>query len=78
MEDLKTIIKNTVAKVTYICNGKVYFQIDTAKHSYQLEINSLDSDWKSVYIQPEYKSITLMRWFRKGIDKKDDTLILLK
>ena len=81
---LKEIIKGT-AKLSYVCAGKVYYLIIVSngmtadKDSvYQLEINSLDDDWKTTYIYPEFKSITLMRWIRKGIEKNDGTFIQLK
>jgi hypothetical protein len=78
METLKDIVKNTVAKIDHICNGKAYFTIETNDHTYQLEINCNADEWKDVYIKPEYKSITLMRWIRQGIDANDDTFVQLK
>lgn len=77
MENLKEIISNTMAKLSHICNGKAYYRINTENHIYQLEINCLSDEWKDVYIQPEYKSITLMRWIRKGLNNNDDTFIML-
>jgi len=68
MEDLKTIIKGTKAQLSYVCYGKVYYQIKTEKHSYQLEINSMDDEFKTTYLELEFKSITLMRWIRKGME----------
>ena len=50
----------------------------TADHSYQLEINLMDSEWKDIYVYPAYKTITLMRWIRKGIENNDDSFIMLK
>ena len=29
MENLTTIVKETTAKLTHVCSGKVYYQIDT-------------------------------------------------
>lgn len=68
MEDLKTIIKGTLAKLTHICQGKVYYEIKTENHTYQLEVDSMDEEFKTTYLNPEYKSITLMRYIRKGIE----------
>ena len=68
MENLTTIVKGTTAKLTHICYGKVYYQIDTLNHKYQLEINSMDEEFKTTYLFPEFKAITLMRWIRKGIE----------
>jgi len=76
MEDLKTIVKDTTARISYICHGIVYYDIKTTDHIYQLGIDSMDDEFKTTYLYPEYKSITLMRWIRKAIE--NDTLIILK
>lgn len=79
MENIKTIVKTPVfAKLMHMCNGKGYYRIDTIEHSYQLEIDFMTPEWKDVYILPEYKTITLMRWIRKGLHTNDGSLILLK
>ena len=78
METIKTIVNGTEATLSHICNGKACFKIMTAEHSYQLEIDLMDSEWKDVYVYPVYKTITLMRWIRKGIEKDDDSFIMLK
>jgi len=78
METLKQIVNTTLAKMSHVCNGKAYYIIDTKEHSYQLEIDCLDKEWKDIYIYPEIKAITLMRWIRKGIEKNDDSFIILK
>lgn len=74
MEELKVIIKNP-AKLTHVCYGKVYYQIDTENHKYQLEIDSMDEEFKTTYLWPEFKAITLMRWIRKGLE--DGNFIML-
>lgn len=68
MESLTTIVKGTTARLTHVCFGMCYYQIDTEISKYQLGINSLDEEFKTTYLFPEFKSITLMRWIRKGID----------
>jgi hypothetical protein len=68
MEDIKTIVKGTKAKLAYVCYGIVYYEIETEKHKYQLGINSMDDEFKTTYLEPEFKAITLMRWIRKGIE----------
>ncbi len=78
METLKQIVNGTLAKMSHMCNGKAYYIVDTKEHSYQLEIDCLDKEWKDVSILPKYKAITLMRWIRKGIEKNNDTFIMLK
>jgi hypothetical protein len=78
MENIKTIVNGTQANLIHVCNGKACFVIMTADHSYQLEINLMDSEWKDIYVYPAYKTITLMRWIRKGIENNDDSFIMLK
>lgn len=76
MESLTTIVKGTIAKLTHVCHGKVYYQIKTEEHEYQLEIDSMSDEFETTYLFTEFKSITLMRWIREGI--KDGTFIQLK
>lgn len=76
MEDLKTIVKGTMADISFVCCGKVYYRIQTENHLYQLEINSLDDELTTTYLEPSFKAITLMRWIRKGID--DGSFIQLR
>ena len=78
MESIKTIVNGTQASLSHVCNGKACYKIITADHSYQLEINLMDSEWKDVYVYPEYKAITLMRWIRLGLEKNDGSFIMLK
>ena len=68
MENITTIVKGTIAKLSHICHGKLYYTIGTEKHIYQLEIDSMDEEFKTTYLYPEFKAITLMRWIRKGIE----------
>jgi hypothetical protein len=73
---LKEIVKDNTAKLSYICNGVVYFNVDVDGTLYQFPIDGNDtSEWKDMYIYPEYKAITLMRWIRKSI--QNETLIQL-
>jgi len=76
VESLTTIVKGTTAKLTHVCFGKVYYSIETKEHLYQLEINSFDKEFKTTYLFPEFKAITLMRWIRKGLE--DETFIQLQ
>jgi hypothetical protein len=78
MEKLIDIVRNSPARLVWICNGKVYFEITTDKHLYQLEIDSTSPDWKDSYIVKEYNARELMRWIRLGIDNNDGTFIILK
>jgi hypothetical protein len=78
MENIKTIVNGTMATLSHICNGKACYKIDTNDHTYQLEINCMADEWKDVYIVPEYKAITLMRWIRKGIENNDGSFIMLR
>ena len=76
MEKLKTIVKGTKATLSFVCEGNIYYHIETENHLYQLEINSMDDELKTTYLKKEYKAITLMRWIRKGME--NNTLIQLK
>lgn len=77
MENLKEIVKGTTAKLSHVCGGKAYYQINTGSHLYQLEINSVEKEWETTYLFPEFKTITLMRWIRKGIELNDGSFIKL-
>jgi hypothetical protein len=65
---LKEIVSDTIAKMQYVCNGIVYYNIEVEDSIYQLGINSNEDEWKTTYLYPEFKAITLMRWIRKGMD----------
>ena len=78
MEKLTNIVKGTMANLVHVCNGKVIYQIDTGEHLYQLEIDSTQQEWETTYLVPSFKSITLMRWIRKGLEQNDGTFIKLK
>jgi hypothetical protein len=78
MEKLTRIVKGTMANMVHVCNGKVIYQIQSANHLYQLEIDSTQQEWESTYLLPSFKSITLMRWIRKGLEANDGTFIKLK
>jgi len=78
MENLKQIVKGTHARLMHVCSGKVVYQIETANHLYQLEIDSTEKEWEFTYLTPEFKSITLMRWIRKGIESGDGSFICLR
>jgi hypothetical protein len=73
---LVEIVKGTTAKLSYICAGIAYYEIDVDDSTYQFGINSLDDEWKTTYLYPTFKSVTLMRWIRKSIE--NDTLIRIK
>lgn len=78
METLTTIVKGTTAYLVHVCNGKVIYQIETEKHLYQLEVDSTDREWETTYLMPSFKSISLMRWIRRGIEQRDGTFIVLR
>jgi hypothetical protein len=68
MEDLKTIVNGTKAKISHVFQGKIYYEIKTNTSLYQLEIDSLAFEFQTTYLEAEIKAITLMRWIRKGMD----------
>ena len=78
MESLINIVRGTTARLVHVCNGKVVYQIKTTNHLYQLEINSTEKEWETIYLTPEFKSITLMRWIRKGMEMEDGSFIKLQ
>jgi len=73
---LKEIVKGTEANMTYVCAGKVYYEIIVEDSVYQLEIDSMEDEWKTTYLYPSFKAITLMRWIRKGM--KNEKFIQIK
>ncbi|MDD5649032.1 MAG: hypothetical protein PHF86_01240 [Candidatus Nanoarchaeia archaeon] len=73
---LTEIIKNTTAKLSYVCAGIVYYEIEVENSIYQFGINTMEDEWKTTYLYPTFKSIILMRWIRKSI--KDGTFIQIK
>lgn len=78
MEDIKTIVKGTIAKFDHFYNGIITYRIETENHAYLLDINVNDSEWKDTFLYPEFKAITLMRWIRKGLEKNDGSFLLVK
>lgn len=78
MEKLASIVKGTVAYMVHVCNGKVIYQIRTSKHLYQLELDSTQQEWETTYLLPSFRTITLMRWIRKGLESNDGTFIKLR
>ncbi len=78
MENMRSIVKGTMANMVHVCKGKVVYQISTTNHLYQLEIDSTEQEWNSTYLLPSFKSISLMRWIRKGLEANDGTFIKLK
>jgi len=78
MESLINIVRGTTARLIHVCNGKVVYQIKTGNHLYQLELNSTDKEWETTYLIPEFKSITLMRWIRRGMENGDGSFIQLQ
>lgn len=78
MENLINIVKGTTAQLVHVCSGKVVYQIKTNNHLYQLEIDSREQEWETTYLTAEFKSITLMRWIRQGINSGDGSFIQLR
>lgn len=67
---LKEIVTGTTAILTHVCAGKVYYEIAVKDSIYELEIDSMEDEWKTTYLMPTFKAITLMRWIRKGIENE--------
>ena len=73
---LKQIVKGTEARMSHVCEGKVYYEIAVEDSVYQLELDSNDDEWKATYLYPIFPAITLMRWIRKGMT--NEKLIQIK
>ncbi|WP_159520646.1 hypothetical protein [Sunxiuqinia indica] len=67
MENLKTIVKGTTAKLSFVCAGKIYYHIETEKHLYQLEIKSMDEELKTTYMEKSIRQLHLCAGFEKGL-----------
>jgi hypothetical protein len=72
------IVKDSIAFISHVCEGKVYYTIEVDDSVYQLELDSMDDDWKATHIKPRFKAVTLMRWIRKGMEENNETFIQLK
>ena len=67
MHTLKEIVTGTTAKLTHVCEGIVYYSIDVEDSAYQVGLDSTSDEWKTTFMYPEFKAITLMRWIRRDI-----------
>lgn len=67
------LVKNKIARLSYICAGKAFYNIED---EYQFSIDLNSDEWKTTYLYPEYKAITLMRWIRKALENNE--IIILK
>lgn len=56
-----------MAKLTHICEGIAYYNIEVEDSVYQVGLDSMSDEWKATYMYPEFKAITLMRWIRRDI-----------
>ena len=74
---LKQIVKtDKYAKISYVCQGIVYYFIEVEDSIYQLGIDSMTDEWQTTFLLSEFKVINLMRWIRKAIET--ETLIQIK
>ena len=71
------IVKGNVANIDHVHRARVFFSIYVEDTKYLLEIDTMEDDWKTTFIMPSMKAVTLMRWIRKGHEKQDSTLIQL-
>ena len=52
---LKQIVGNgNMAKLSHVCEGIAYYQIDVEDSAYQVSLNSMDDEWKATFIYPEF------------------------
>ena len=74
---LKEIVSNSnPAKISYVCQGVVYYNIEVEDSTYQLGIDSMKDEWQATFLHSDFRAINLMRWIRKAIET--ETLIQLK
>ena len=73
---IKEIVKDNKANLSYICNAVAYYNIIIKEKTYQFEIDTTEDEWKTTYLYPEQKAITLMRWINKCL--KNDKFIKVK
>lgn len=72
---VKEIVKDTIAKFDYASCGKIYYKIIGENNTFIFPINLNDTDdVGTTRFEPEYKSITLMRYVNKAI--KHDELVI--
>ena len=63
------IVKNTIAKLDYVVNGKCIYTTEVNGTKYQFPVNTNEIGNEKEYWTAEYKSITLMRWIREAKEK---------
>lgn len=76
MIQLKDLIVDKEAVFSHCCQGVCYYTIKASDATYQFEIDSNSAEWKTTYLLPKFKAITLMRWIRKNIE--NDTLVKMR
>ena len=72
MITLKEAIKGTKSKFDHACTGILYYIDYVGDHEYQFQIDMNDkADVGTADFEAEYKSITLMRYIRKAMEKNE-------
>lgn len=74
--NLKEIVDGTEAVFSHCCHGICCYTVTTKSATYQFEIDSSTDEWKTTYLLPTFKAITLMRWIRLAIE--NNTLVRIK
>lgn len=69
---LKEIVKDTTSKFSHAIAGVLYYVVEVGDRKYQfpIDMNDRDDVGTTTFVS-EYKSITLMRYIRKAIEKDD-------
>ena len=70
--ELKSIVKDNVAKFSHAISGVLYYIVTTKEGDYlfPIDMNDRDDVGTTTFLS-EYKAITLMRYIRKAIDKNE-------
>lgn len=70
MLTIKEAVKGTVSKFNYACAGVLYYidYVGDDQYQFSIDMNNKDDVGTSNF-EATYKSITLMRYIRKAIEK---------
>ena len=72
MITLKEAIKNTTSKFSHACAGILYYidYVGDEHYQFPIDMNNKDDVGTATFFS-EYRSITLMRYIRKAMDKEE-------
>lgn len=72
MLTIKEIVKDTKSIFSYASAGVLYYVVEIGNEKYQFPVNMNDKeDVGTTAFVSEYKTITLMRYVRKALEKDE-------